>query len=90
MFREFEMQRHRGGGITAAAIRDVPLMYVEMLRHHRGGDSRRPFHVCKSSDGDGIGAGTLLTGNSRHVHVLRIRNEMRRRRVGGARHTPDI
>ena len=34
----------------------------------------------------GIGAGTLLTGNSRHVHVLRIRNAAAK--GGGARHTP--
>ena len=49
--------------------------------HHRGGDSRRSFDVCKLSDGDW--GETLLTGNSRHFHVLRNRNAAAK---GGARH----
>ena len=58
---------------------DVPLMSVEMRRNHRGGDSRQSLDVCRNA------VGTLLTGNSRHVHVLRIRNA--EAKEGGAWHS---
>ena len=60
--------------ITAAAIRDVPLMSVEMRCITAAAIRDVPLMSVEMRRHHGIGAGRLLTGNSRHVQVLRIRN----------------
>ena len=77
--------------MSAAAIRDASLMYVEMRRITAAAICDVPLMSVEMRRHHGIGSRTLLTGNSRHVHVPRIRNAAAKEGCkGGARHTPDI